>query len=63
MKKVDSVYELLQYTKHLEEPIILEHHNVQEDLQVLSKSHMTVDLSRLCNSDIQSPPAQCFPYT
>ena len=32
MKKVDEVDELLQYTKHSEEPIVLEKNDVPEDL-------------------------------
>lgn len=50
MKKEDEIDELLQYAKHKEEPIVLEHHDVPEDLWVLAKSHMTVDLSRFCTS-------------
>ena len=32
MKKVDDVDELSLYAKHSEEPIVLEHHDVPEDL-------------------------------
>lgn len=54
MKQVDQVDELLQYAKHLEEPITLEHHDVREDLWVLSKPHMTLNLSRFCKSEVLS---------
>ena len=61
IKKGDQVGELLQYAKHLEEPIILEHHDVPEDLWVLSKPHMTVDLSRFCTSEMRSHPLNVDP--
>ena len=56
MKQVDQVDELLQYAKHLEEPIVLEHQDVPEDLWVLSKPHMTLNLSRFCTSEVLSHP-------
>lgn len=55
-KKTDDVDELLQYSKHKEEPIILEHHDVPEDLWVLGKKHMTSDLARFCTSEKIKPP-------
>ena len=61
MKQVDQVDQLLQYAKHLEEPIILEHHDVREDLWVLSKPHMTLDLSRFCKSEVLSHPFSVDP--
>ena len=56
MKQVDQVDELLQYGKHLEEPIVLEHHDVPEDWWVLSKPHMTLDLLGFCTSELLSHP-------
>lgn len=44
--KTDKVDELLQYSKHKEESIILEQNNLPEDLWVLGKKDMTSDLSR-----------------
>jgi len=61
MKKVDDVNELLQYAKHSEELIVLEHHDVPEDLWVLAKPHMTKDLSRFCTSDKLSHPLSVDP--
>ena len=61
MKKVDQVDELLQYAKQLEDTIVLEHHDVPEDLWVLGKSHMTADLSRFCTSEILSHPLSVDP--
>ena len=61
MKKVDDVDELLLYAKHSEEPIVLEHHDVPEDLWVLAKPHMTKDLSRFCTSDKLSHPLSVDP--
>ena len=52
MKKTDQVDELLQYLKHGEEAIVIEHHDVPEDLWVLGKSRMTNDLSRFCTSEL-----------
>lgn len=57
-KKTDEVDELLQYSKHKEESIILEHHDVPEDLWVLGKKHMTSDLSRFCTSE-----KLCHPFS
>jgi len=51
LKKVDDVDELLLYARHREEPTVLEHHDVPEDLQVLAKPNITKDLSRFCTSD------------
>ena len=56
MRKVDEINDLLQYTKNSEEPIVLEHHDVPEDLWVLAKPHITTDLSRCCTSDQLSHP-------
>ena len=61
MKKVDQVDELLQNAKHLEDPIVLEHHDFPEDLWVLAKLHMTADLSRFCTSEILSHPLSVDP--
>lgn len=61
MKQVDQVDELLQYAKQLEKPIVLEHHDVPEDLWVLSKPHMTADLSRFCTSEVLSHPFSVDP--
>ena len=61
MKKVDQVDELLQYAKQLDEAIVIEHHDVPEDLWVLAKPHMTGDLSRFCTSEILSHPLSVDP--
>ena len=61
MKQVGQVDELLQYAKHLEEPIVLEHHDVPKDLWVLSKRHMTLDLSKFCTSEVLSHPFSVDP--
>ena len=61
MRKVDEVGELLQYTKNSEESIVLEHHDVPEDLWVLAKPHMTTDLSRFCTSDQLNHPLSVDP--
>ena len=61
MRKVDEIDDLLQYTKNSEEPIVLEHHDVPEDLWVLAKPHMTTDLSRFCTSDQLSHPLSVDP--
>lgn len=60
-KKVDDVDELLQYAKHAEVPLVLEHHDVPEDLWILGKPHMTRDLSRFCTSDKLSHPISLDP--
>lgn len=61
MKKVDQVDELLQYAKHREYSIVLEHHDFPEDLWVLAKPHMIADLSRFCTSEILSHPMSVDP--
>ena len=61
MKKTDQVDELLQYSKHREEAIVIEHHDVPEDLWVLGKSHMTNDLSRFCTSELVNHPFSVDP--
>ena len=61
MRKVDEIGELLQYTKNNEESIVLEHHDVPEDLWVLAKPHMTTDLSRFCTSDQLNHPLSVDP--
>ena len=61
MKKVNQVDKLLQYAKQLDEAIVIEHHDVQEDLWVLAKSHMTGDLSRFCTSKMLSHPFSVDP--
>ena len=61
MRKVDEIGELLQYTKNSEESIVLEHHDVPEDLWVLAKPHMTTDLSRFCTSDQLNHPLSVDP--
>ena len=60
MGKADHVDELL-YVKHTEEFIILEHHDVPEDLWVLGKPHMCHDLSRFCTSEALSHPFSVDP--
>ena len=61
MKKVDDVDELLLYAKHGEEPIVLEHHDVPEDLWVLAKPYWTKDVSMFCTSDKHSNPLSVDP--
>lgn len=61
MRKVDEIRELLQYSQNSEEPIVLEHHDVLEDLWVLAKPHMMTDLSRFCTSDQLSHPLSVDP--
>ena len=60
-KKTDEADERLQYSKHKEESIILEHHDVPEDLWVLGKKHMTDDLSRFCTSEKLGHPFSVDP--
>ena len=60
-KSVDEVEELLLYAKSVEDPIVLEHHDVPEDLWILGKEHMCNDLSRFCCSDIMSFPFSVDP--
>ena len=55
-KSADEVDELLLHSKNSDEPLILEHHDIPEDLWVLGKPHMSRDLSRFCTSEIQSHP-------
>ena len=55
-KTEDQVDELLLYSKSKDEPFIIEHHDVREDLWVLGKGHMSRDLSRFCTSGIRSHP-------
>ena len=61
MGKADHVDELLLYVKHTEESIILEHHEGPEDLWVLGKPHMCLDLSRFCTSEALSHPFSVDP--
>ena len=50
-KSVDEVEELLLYAKSMEDPIVLERHDVPKDLWVLGKEHMCNDLSlNMCES-------------
>ena len=60
-KSVDEEEELLLYAKSMEDPIVLEHHDVPEDLWVLGKEHMCNDLSRFCCSEIMSFPLSVDP--
>ena len=55
-KTEDQVDELLLHSKSKDEPFIIEHHDVPEDLWVLGKAHMNRDLSRFCTSEIRSHP-------
>ena len=54
--KSDQVDELLLYSKQKDETVVLENHDVPEDLWILGKPHMCQDLSRLCTSDSVSHP-------
>ena len=58
MGKADHVDDLLLYVKHTEESIVLELHDVPEDLWVLGKPH---DLSRFCTSEALSHPFSVDP--
>ena len=60
-KSVDEVEELLLYSKTMDDPIVLEHHDVPEDLWVLGKQHMCNDLSRFCCSEVMSFPLSVDP--
>lgn len=55
-KSGDEVDELLLYSKYKDEPLVIEHHDVPEDLWVLGKPHMSKDLSRFSTSEIRSYP-------
>ena len=61
MKKKDDINDLLEYAKHSEERVVLEHHDVPEDLWVLAKPHMTNDLSRFCTSEVLHHPFSVDP--
>lgn len=60
-RSADEVEELLLYSKILEDPIVLEHHDIPEDLWVLGKQHMCNDLARFCCSEIMSYPLSVDP--
>ena len=61
MRKTDEMEELLLYSKLKEDQIILEHHDVPEDLGILGKKHMCQDLSRFCTSETRSHPFSVDP--
>lgn len=61
MGKSDHVDELLLYVKQREESLVLEHHDVPEDLWILGKQHMCLDLSRFCTSEVLSNPFSVDP--
>ena len=61
LKKGDNVDELLLYSKHKDENIVIEHHDVPEDLWVLGKTHMSQDLSRFCCSSAHNHPLSVDP--
>ena len=61
LRKTDEIEELLLYSKQKEKPIIIEHHDVPEDLWIIGKKHLCQDLSRLCTSDILSHPFSVDP--
>lgn len=61
MRKTDEIEELLIYSKQKDDTIILEHHDVPEDLWILSKKHMCQDLSRFCTSETLSHPFSVDP--
>ena len=61
LRKTDEIEELLVYSKQMEEPIIIEHHDVPEDLWIIGKKHMCQDLSRFCTSDTLSHPFSVDP--
>ena len=44
MRKTDEIEELFIYSKQKDDTIILEHHDVPEDLWILGKKHMCQDL-------------------
>ena len=60
-RSVDEVEELLLYSKSMDDPIVLEHHDLPEDLWVLGKQHMCNDLSRFCCSEVMSYPLSVDP--
>lgn len=55
-KTRDQVDEPSLYSQSKDEPFIIKHHDVPEDLWVLSKAHMNRDLSQFCTSEIRSHP-------
>lgn len=55
-KTRDQVDELSLYSQSKDEPFIIKHHDVPEDLWVLSKAHMNRDLSQFCTLEIRSHP-------
>ena len=61
MNKSDQVDELILYSKQKDETVVLEHHDVPEDLWILGKPHMCQDLSRFCTSDSLSHPYSVDP--
>ena len=46
MNKSDQVHELILYSKQNDETVVLERHDVPEELWILEKPHMCQDLSR-----------------
>lgn len=60
-RSVDEVEELLLYSRSMDDPIVLEHHDLPEDLRVLGKQLMCNDLSRFCCSEVRSYPLSVDP--
>ena len=60
-RRTDELDERLIYAKQKDEPIILEHHDVPEDLWALGTPHMCHDLSRFCCSEIRTHPFSVDP--
>ena len=56
MRKTDEIEELLIYSKQKDHTIIIEHHDVPEDLWILGKKHMCQDLSAFCASETLRHP-------
>ncbi len=53
--------DLLAYLRQLEEPVILQHHDVPEDLWIFGTPQMCKDLDRFCTSDLYSYPLSVDP--
>ena len=61
LKRVNEQEELLLYLRHLEEPPVLQHHDIPEDLGILGMPQMCLDLSHFCTSDLSSHPLSVDP--
>ena len=58
MNKSDQEGELLLYSKQKDETVVLEHHDVPEDLLILGKPHMCQDFANDKNAILKSEDKQ-----